>query len=130
MNGLKDTARFVVDEAKARGADCVQCIARESRKEEFNMDGGRFSLMRTLFDREVSVTVLKGGRKGAVSINRFDEDALKAAVGQCSPSPHIVGFHGFVHGVHRRYHWQVALHFCRWCGRALDSCHNLVGVVC
>ena len=83
MNGLKDTARFVVDEAKALGADCVQCIARESRKEEFNMDGGRFSLMRTLFDREVSVTVLKGGRKGAVSINRFDEDALKAAVGQC-----------------------------------------------
>ena len=83
MKELKDIARLVLAEAEALGAEHAQCVARESEKEEFNVDGGRFSLMRTLFDRNVSITVLKGGKKGSVSINRFDEDALREAVGQC-----------------------------------------------
>ncbi len=83
MNGLKEIARRIISLAQAQGADCAQCTVRESTKEEFNMDGGRFSLMRTLFDRDVSITVLKGQRKGAVHINRFDDEAVQEAVGQC-----------------------------------------------
>ena len=83
MYDLKDIARRIVEEAKALGAEHVQCFVRENKKEEFNVDGGKFSLMRTLFDRDVSVTVLKQQRKGAVKINRFDEAAVSKAVRQC-----------------------------------------------
>ena len=33
--------------------------------EKFNVDGGKFSLFRTLFNRSASITVFKGGKKGA-----------------------------------------------------------------
>ncbi len=83
MDRLTAIATLILDEAKKQGADAAQCRVSESEKKEFNVDGGRFSLMRTLFDRSVSVTVLRDKRKGSVRINRFDDDAVKAAVGDC-----------------------------------------------
>ena len=73
---------FIV-EAKAQGADYVHCVVRESEKREFNVDGGRFSLMRTLFDRDVAITILKDQRKGSVHVNRFDEGAIYDAIAEC-----------------------------------------------
>ena len=73
-------AEEILAEAKAQGAEYAHCTVSESEKKEFNVDGGRFSLMRTLFDRNVLITALKGQRKGTVQINRFDADAVKAAV--------------------------------------------------
>ena len=77
MNGL---AQEILREAKKQGADYAQCTVSESEKKEFNVDGGRFSLMRTLYNRNVVITVLKEQRKGTVQINRFDGDAVKTAV--------------------------------------------------
>lgn len=75
-----DKARQILTEAKKNGADYAQCTVSESEKREFNVDGGKFSLMRTLFDRNVILTVLKNQRKGQVQINRFDSDAMMNAV--------------------------------------------------
>ena len=80
MDRLTQIARFILDEAKKQGADYAQCTVNESEKKEFNVDGGKFSLMRTLFNRNVVVTVLKDKRKGLVQVNRFDEEALLSAV--------------------------------------------------
>lgn len=80
MEKMNLLAQEILKEAKTRGADYAQCTVIESEKKEFNVDGGRFSLMRTLFNRNVMITVLKEQRKGSVQINRFDEDAVKAAV--------------------------------------------------
>ena len=83
MERLQKIAELILAEAKAQGADYAHCVVRESEKREFNVDGDRFSLMRTLFDRDVAVTVLKGQRKGSVHINRFDEEAVRNAVSEC-----------------------------------------------
>ncbi len=83
MERLMKIAEKILSEAKEKGADYAQCVIRESEKREFNVDGGNFSLMRTLFDRDVSVTVLKEQRKGSVHINRFDEEAIRKAVSEC-----------------------------------------------
>ena len=83
MDRLRKIAEMILKEAKARGADYAHCVVRESEKREFNVDGDRFSLMRTLFDRDVSITVLKEQRKGSVHINRFDEEAVRNAVAEC-----------------------------------------------
>ena len=80
MDTLTKLGKLILAEAAAQGADSCQCVVHESETKEFNVDGGRFSLMRTLFDRGVSVTVLKAQRKGTVSINRFDEESVRAAV--------------------------------------------------
>ena len=80
MNKMELLAREILAEAKAQGADYAQCSVSESEKKEFNVDGGRFSLMRTLYNRNVTVTVLKEQRKGTVQVNRFDSETVKAAV--------------------------------------------------
>ena len=80
MNKIMILAREILDEAKKQGADYAQCSVGESEKKEFNVDGGRFSLMRTLYNRNVTITVLKDQRKGTVQINRFDADTVRAAV--------------------------------------------------
>ncbi len=83
MEKLTKIAEMILAEAKAKGADYAHCVVRESEKREFNVDGGQFSLMRTLFDRDVAVTVLKDQRKGSVHVNRFDEEAVRKAVAEC-----------------------------------------------
>ena len=80
MEKMNLLAREILGEAKKQGADYAQCTVSESEKKEFNVDGGRFSLMRTLYNRNVVITVLKDQRKGTVQINRFDENAVKTAV--------------------------------------------------
>jgi len=80
MEKMNLLAQEILKEANAQGADYAQCTVVESEKKEFNVDGGRFSLMRTLFNRNVVITVLKEQRKGTVQINRFDEEDIKTAV--------------------------------------------------
>ena len=80
MDKLMKLAGEILAEAKAKGADYAHCYVNENEKKEFNVDGGRFSLMRTLFNRNVVITVLKDHRKGTVQINKFDSDAVKTAV--------------------------------------------------
>lgn len=80
MKRLNQLAQQILSEAKAQGADYAQCSVSESEKKEFNVDGGRFSLMRTLYNRNVVITVLKNQCKGTVQINRFDEEAVQSAV--------------------------------------------------
>ena len=80
MSQLETLAREILDLARKQGADYSQCTVSVSEKKEFNVDGGRFSLMRTLYNRNIVLTVLKNQRKGTVQINRFDSSAVKGAV--------------------------------------------------
>ena len=83
---LKKAAEFILAEAGKQGADPCQCAVTEKETKEFNVDGGDFSLMRTLFDYSVNITVIKDNKKGNVIINRLDEEALKQAVCDCIAS--------------------------------------------
>ena len=80
MDKMKELARKILAEAKAKGAEYAQCVVSESEKKEFNVDGGRFSLMRTLFNHNVTITLLKDMRKGTVTINKFDSETVMNAV--------------------------------------------------
>ena len=80
MTNLSVLTETMIARAKALGADVVKASASLSETREFNVDGGKFSLFRTLFNRSASITVFKGGRKGAASINRFDEDAIEGII--------------------------------------------------
>ena len=86
MERLEKLARRVLDAAKEAGADSAQCVVKESETHEFNMDGGEFSLMRTLFDRSVQLSLIKDRRKGTISVNSFEEGAVLKAVAGCVAS--------------------------------------------
>lgn len=86
MENLKLTAQKVLNLLKDGGADMAQCVATYKEKREFNVDGGEFSLFRTTFDNSLVLTAFKGGKKGTISINRLDDEAIKAAVSDCIAS--------------------------------------------
>lgn len=70
----------MIDRARALGADAAKVSASTSEVREFNVDGGKFSLFRTLFNRSASITVFKDHKKGSASVNRFDEDAIEGLI--------------------------------------------------
>lgn len=83
MEKYQNIAKRILDKLTARGADMAHCAVRESEMREFNVDGNEFSLFRTLFNRSVAITVFIGGKKGSVSINRFDDEAIDEAIDNC-----------------------------------------------
>ena len=83
MEKYQIIAKRILDKLTARGADMAHCSVRESEMREFNVDGNEFSLFRTLFNRSVAITVFIGGKKGSVSINRFDDEAIDEAIDNC-----------------------------------------------
>lgn len=83
MDDLKKIAQNTIKALQAEGADKAQCTAAVSEKREFNVDGGEFSLFRTLFDKSLSLMAIKGNKKGNIAINRFDDEAVSAAIKDC-----------------------------------------------
>ncbi|MBQ7835681.1 MAG: TldD/PmbA family protein [Clostridia bacterium] len=73
----------LLSQLKEGGADVAYCTARMSETLEFNVDGGTFSLLRTLFDRGLSMTAIKEGKKGSVGTNSFDSDTVETTVANC-----------------------------------------------
>lgn len=68
------------------GAARAICSASKSVTNEFNVDGGQFSLFRTLFDNSLSITAYVDNKKGTASLNKFDDGSIEAAVKSCIAS--------------------------------------------
>ena len=86
MKDLKAIAASALEALKAAGADTAAVTAAYAETQEFNVDGGEFSLFRTLFDNSLSLTGYQAGKKGSTGINQFDEAAITAAAKGCMAS--------------------------------------------
>jgi PmbA protein len=83
MHDLKMIADKSLAALKNNGADKAQCSVRFTETHEFNVDGGKFSLFRTLFDNSLTLTAVKDDKKGSVGINRLDDESIAAAAVNC-----------------------------------------------
>lgn len=83
MEQLKKTAQAALDALKANGADKAQCDVGYTVTHEFNVDGGEFSLFRTLFDKHLVLTAIKDDKKGTVRQNRYDAETVKILASEC-----------------------------------------------
>ncbi len=83
MENLKLIANKTIDLLVQAGVDKARCIVSSKETQEFNVDGGEFSLFRTLFDNAVSIMSIKDNKKGNIAINRFDDESIKEAVKNC-----------------------------------------------
>ncbi|MDR0324421.1 MAG: TldD/PmbA family protein [Treponema sp.] len=79
----KETASYVLDALKKAGADKAACWVSKGRKDEFNVETNKFSLMRTLFNDQLSIKVIKEGRKGTAMTNKLDKSSIDQAVTEC-----------------------------------------------
>ena len=80
---LKKTAQAAVAALQQEGADKAQASVSYTITHEFNVDGGEFSLFRTLFDKSLAMTAIQGGKRGVVAQNRYDEDTIAASAKAC-----------------------------------------------
>ncbi len=79
-------ARLALSTLQNLGADEASAQAFTSRKTEFNVAGGKFTLLRTTLDHSLALQAFSGQRRGTVSGNSFDEDAVKSAAADCVAS--------------------------------------------
>lgn len=86
MEDLKQVASKVKEALIKEGAKKAQYTVSEKTTHEFNVDGGQFSLFRTLFDNSLYITAFKDDKKGTILINKFDDAAIAAAVCDCIKS--------------------------------------------
>lgn len=86
MNSIYDIAKYALDGLKKAGADHAQCIISKGHSDEFNIEDGKFTLLRTLINSEITLRALKDQKKGAININDLSLEAIDAAVIQCMAS--------------------------------------------
>lgn len=84
MHNLNEITAATLAALQKNGAEKAACSARFTETHEFNVDGGEFSLFRTLFDNSLSMTAICDKKKGSVSINRFDSEAIENAARDCA----------------------------------------------
>ena len=79
----QDIAEYALEALLKAGADKAACKVERGRKEELNVEASKFSLLRTLFDDELYLKAICGGRKGVAAINKLDKDSIDKAVADC-----------------------------------------------
>ena len=79
----KEIAEYALESLKKGGADKAACVVTRGRTDEFNVNAGSFSLLRTLFNDELSLKALCGNRKGVTVINKLDMDSIDRAIADC-----------------------------------------------
>ena len=80
MDRIKEIGNKVLEEIKSYDVDYAACSVSERESKEFNVEVDEFSLLRTLFDRSVSISIYKDNKHGVVALNSFDEERIKEAV--------------------------------------------------
>jgi PmbA protein len=75
-----ETAKYINNEIQQNGAEKACCRISQSIKEEINVAQGKISLFRTTFDTDVQLTAIKNQKKGNLTINKLDKDAINQAV--------------------------------------------------
>ncbi len=86
MKDIRDIAQITGEALKQEGAEKAQYTVTFKETHEFNVDGGQFSLFRTLFDKSLSVTAFKNQKKGSAFTNKLDEETIGVTVKECLDS--------------------------------------------
>ena len=83
MQLIKDTVALAMEAFSSLGASVYSARALSSRTNEFNAEGGKFSLFRTTLDSGLTLQAIKDKKRGVVSGNSFEEQAVRLAVADC-----------------------------------------------
>ncbi|MCL2608418.1 MAG: TldD/PmbA family protein [Treponema sp.] len=80
---MKDIARYALESLLKAGADKADCRVSQNREDEFNVEAGEFSLLRTVLSDRLSLMAIKDRKKGEIRTNRLDRESVDRAVADC-----------------------------------------------
>lgn len=83
MDKLKEIALYAIDQLKNEGADEAQSSVASGLTEEFNVDAGEFSLIRSVYSSSISLKAIKDKKKGTTAINSLDKTEIAEAAKEC-----------------------------------------------
>ncbi len=86
MSRELETARLALHTLTGLGAQVASAQAQTSRKQEFTIEGGRFTLLRTTLDHSLALQAVIDRKRGVVSGNSFEEVAVRKAAEDCVAS--------------------------------------------
>ena len=76
----KETVSYCLDSLKKAGADKAACSLNMTEKKELNVEIGEMTLLRTTFNNNMGISVIKDQKKGSTSINKTDKESIDSAV--------------------------------------------------
>ena len=80
MSDLHSISKEALSVLAEKGSFPYSFTLTESEKRELNTEGSEFSLFRTVFNRQISVTTIPDGRKGSASGNDLSPEGIKKVV--------------------------------------------------
>ena len=83
MEELKKKALYALQMLTRSGADQAQAGVSEGLVEEFNVDAGEFSLIRSVFSSSVGMKAIKDRKKGTIAVNSLDDGEIASAAAAC-----------------------------------------------
>jgi PmbA protein len=76
----KEMVSYCLDALKKAGADKAACSMNMMEKKELNVEIGEMTLLRTTFNNNMGISVIKDQKKGSTSINKTDKESIDTAV--------------------------------------------------
>ncbi len=76
----KDIAQYALKALMDGGADKAKCVLVSSEKNELNLEADNINLLRTTFNSELNLKVIKDQCIGKISINKTSTDFINQAV--------------------------------------------------
>jgi len=83
MTREQQTTTAALQALERLGAQQASAQAHTSRKTEFNLENGQFTLLRTTLDHSLALQAFVDQRRGTVSGNSFEPEAIAAAARDC-----------------------------------------------
>ena len=80
---IRNKSHTGLDLLTAGGADQARCRIAYSETNEINVEDGKFSLYRTMFDTTAAFMAICGGRRGIVQSNQVGDEHLRATAAEC-----------------------------------------------
>jgi len=79
MESGRKTGEYALKALEQTGLERSACSLKISRTDEMNVEGGKFSLLRTTEDVSLSMSGIEKGCRGSITINKLDRDSIDAA---------------------------------------------------
>ena len=76
----KEAINYCLDSIKKAGGDKAACSLSLSEKKELNVEIGEMTLLRTTFNANLGISVIKDQKKGSTLINKIDKENIDSAI--------------------------------------------------
>jgi len=76
----REILSYTLDQLKTKGMDHAACSLEQSTKYEMNVEAGKITLIRTVFNNGLGLYAINNNRSGSYSVNKLDRETIDQAI--------------------------------------------------